>query len=406
MSILSTNTRLIKVGQDYSAGSGISIDNHVISVTSIPETTYYAGDNITIVDNVINSKDWSQDIADASANAYNEATAQIPAPFDPSYISAKVDDKLDSMAFTNWQDGQYTTDLQTIEGQINNKLDESAFSAVSGSFLTAINIQESATWNEVSQVYEQSSGTYLTSVSIPESATWQDVSTTVQSNSSQWAEGGTGDEEVNSFVYDNSATINEVNTTYQQNSAKYITAHQSLDGYATEDWVTAQGYITGVDLSEYAKTSSVLDYIDSACSSKLDTTSFSNVSGDFLTTSFAISESANWEEATNAYEQNSGTYLTSISIPESASWNEVSATVNTNSASWGQGGGGGSVPTGLMFESACEYNAVNEISAYNGSAIAQPVLSSLNDASVNNIIVTASLPVTPDANTLYFIPET
>jgi predicted heme/steroid binding protein len=66
-----------------------------------------------------------------------------------------------------------------------------------------------------------------------------------------------------------------------------------------------------VDLSEYAKTSSVLDYIDSACSSKLDTTSFSNVSGNFLTTSFGISESAHWEEATNAYEQASGTYLTS-----------------------------------------------------------------------------------------------
>lgn len=40
------------------------------------------------------------------------------------------------------------------------------------------------------------------------------------------------------------------------------------------------------------------------------------------------------------------------------------------------------------------------------SANAQPSLSSLNDASVNNIIVTASLPATPDANTLYFIPET
>lgn len=40
------------------------------------------------------------------------------------------------------------------------------------------------------------------------------------------------------------------------------------------------------------------------------------------------------------------------------------------------------------------------------SANAQPSLSSLNDAGVNNIIVTASLPATPDANTLYFIPET
>ena len=34
------------------------------------------------------------------------------------------------------------------------------------------------------------------------------------------------------------------------------------------------------------------------------------------------------------------------------------------------------------------------------------ILSATNDANVNNIIVTASLPSTPDSNTLYLIPET
>ena len=53
-----------------------------------------------------------------------------------------------------------------------------------------------------------------------------------------------GDEEVNTYVQNNSATINEVNTTYQQNSANYLTAHQSLDGYATTAWVDEQGYLT------------------------------------------------------------------------------------------------------------------------------------------------------------------
>lgn len=33
MSILSTNKKLIRVGYEYSAGSGIGIDDHVISVT-------------------------------------------------------------------------------------------------------------------------------------------------------------------------------------------------------------------------------------------------------------------------------------------------------------------------------------------------------------------------------------
>lgn len=33
------------------------------------------------------------------------------------------------------------------------------------------------------------------------------------------------------------------------------------------------------------------------------------------------------------------------------------------------------------------------------------ILSATNNANVNNIVVTASLPDTPDANTLYLIPE-
>ena len=195
MSILSTNTKLIKVGQDYSAGSGISIYDHVISVTGEFGKTYSAGDNIDIYNQgeqlYISSKDWSEDIANASANAYNEAVAQIPDPFDTSYLSAQIDNKLDATAFTNWQNGQYSTDLQTIEGQINNKLDESAFSQVSGSFLTAINI--------------------------PESAVWQDVSTTVQSNSGNWQD----------------------ITSYQTNSASYLTAHQDLSDYQTIEGMTA-----------------------------------------------------------------------------------------------------------------------------------------------------------------------
>ena len=131
MSILSTSSKLIKVGQDYRAGSGISIDDHVISVTGEFGKTYSAGDNISIYEQgeqlYISSKDWSDDIANASANAYNEATAQIPDPFDPSYLSAQIDNKLNSSDFTTWQNGQYTTDLQTIEGQINNKLDTSSY---------------------------------------------------------------------------------------------------------------------------------------------------------------------------------------------------------------------------------------------------------------------------------------
>ena len=163
MSILSTNTKLIKAGQDYSAGSGISIDDKVISVTGSFGKTYSAGDNIDIYNKgeqlYISSKDWTNDISNASANAYNEAVSQIPTPFDPSYISGQVDNKLDTTAFTAWQNGQYSTDLQTIEGQISNKLDESAFVEVSGSFLTAAP-SNMATTGDVAELAQTISETY------------------------------------------------------------------------------------------------------------------------------------------------------------------------------------------------------------------------------------------------------
>lgn len=63
----------------------------------------------------------------------------------------------------------------------------------------------------------------------------------------------------------------------------------SLDGYATQEWVGEQGYLTEVP-DEYAKTSAVEDMVSaasadlySAIGDKLDTSSFADVSGTFLT---------------------------------------------------------------------------------------------------------------------------
>ena len=379
MSILSTNKKLINIGKDYSAGSGIDITNDVISVigNTVP---YSAGDNIDIQDFVISGKDWSNDITDASANAFNETTAWVHDNYtnsaDVSFLSAEVDKKLYSSAWEAVSGSLATEDYVILSDNLTyaratafttsqgyakesacnsafdylnqNKLDSSSFvpsayypSNNPSGFITGVDLSNYYQKNETSSKEEISSAIASIPVGDPEvnsfvesnSASLTEASNCVETNSGAWFD-NVGDAEVNSFVYDNSANILDVDSTYQQNSATYLTshqdisnkldttafstvsgnfltAHQSLDGYATEDWVTEQGYITGVDLSEYAKTSSVLDYIDSACSSKLDTTSFSNVSGDFLTTSFGISESANWEEATTAYEQASGTYLTS-----------------------------------------------------------------------------------------------
>ena len=244
MSILSTNTKLIKVGQDYSAGSGISIDDGVISVTGEFGKTYSAGDNISIYEQdeqlYISSKDWTNDIANASANAYNEAVAQIPDPFDPSYLSAQIDNKLNSSDFTTWQDGQYNTDLQTIEGQINNKLDTSSFSEVSGSFLTAHQSLD----GYATEDWVTAQG-YITGVDLSNYYT-KDETSGKEELAQAFADIPVGDPEVNAYVTDNSATINGTTdlvqnssglwndvAVYQSNSANYLTAHQDLSDYYT-----------------------------------------------------------------------------------------------------------------------------------------------------------------------------
>ena len=268
MSILSTSSNLIKVGQDYRAGSGISIDDHVISVTGEFGKTYSAGDNISIYEQgehlYISSKDWSDDIANASANAYNEATAQIPDPFDPSYLSAQIDNKLNSSDFTTWQNGQYTTDLQTIEGQINNKLDTSSFSDVSGSFLTAHQSLD----GYATEDWVTAQG-YITGVDLSNYYT-KDETSGKEELAQAFSDIPVGDPEVNAYVTNNSATINGTTdlvqnssglwndvAVYQSNSANYLTAHQDisykLDESAFAD-VSGTFLTAHQDLSNYYTT--------------------------------------------------------------------------------------------------------------------------------------------------------
>ena len=102
---------------------------------------------------------------------------------------------------------------------------------------------------------------------------------------------------------------------------------------------------------------------------KLDTTAFSDVSGSFLTAHQDLSDYQTTAGMT-AY-QPTGDYLTAV--PDTYLQNNDLEI--TNNKITGISGvplaGGGDVPKGVMAESAIGYNAVNEISGYNGSAIAQ-----------------------------------
>ena len=74
-----------------------------------------------------------------------------------------------------------------------------------------------------------------------------------------------------------------------ENDVPYLTEHQSLSGYATEEWVTDQHYITGVDLSDYATEEWVEEkhYITGVDLSDYATTAYVNTeisaqTGDFI----------------------------------------------------------------------------------------------------------------------------
>lgn len=372
MAILSTDKKLISFGTDYSAGSGISIIDHTISIVpSAVGKIYSAGPNIGIYEvsgqPTISSKDWTQEIDQASSGAVTESTSIL----------------------NDWINGQYTGDITTItnnitalsgdlssyykktetssKAEISAALDYVSAHAVGDVEVNTYVHNNSATIDEVNSVYQSNSASYLTAVNIPESATWNDTSNVVSSNSAQWNQGRTyegispivvnnnenkvsantwtltagngialvedsannvtridctasGDAGVNSFVTSNSASILEVDTSYRTNSGTFLTAipsdlattgdvanlEQTIsetyypksnpNSFATEDWITAQGYLT----------------THQDISNKLDSSAFSSVSGDFLTTAF--------------------------SIPESATWTDTSNVVQTNSAQWAEGG--------------------------------------------------------------------
>ena len=232
--------------------SGISIFESGDKVYFNISADYAEKDWVTAQGYLTAETDWTDTITAASANAYEQATAAIPPAFDPSYISAQVDTKLDS----------------------------AIYAADSGNFLTAL---------PQDLVY---------TADIADMATTGDL---------------TGKQDSLTFGY-------------------HDTAISSIDNSAV------------YDNSAHARINTLAGRISDLSSNKLDTTAFSDVSANFLTA------------VPDTYLQNTDLTISDGKITE-ISGVPLSA--------------GDELPSGLMNESAVEYNAVNEISGYNGSAIAQ-----------------------------------
>ena len=183
-------------GTEYEAGSYVSIDNNTINVTGLqPEGDY----------------------------AYNSA------------LSSKLDVTATGQFLTGLpEDLVYTADITGLAttAQLDEKLDKSD----SGNFYP-MNENPSGYINELpsdlaTTGWVDSQG-YLTSVDIPESATWNATTQTVSANSAQWA-GGTANPQI---------PVTGINGIKISESGDKVVFEVSAN-YATEDWVTGQGYLT------------------------------------------------------------------------------------------------------------------------------------------------------------------
>lgn len=414
----------------------------------------------------------------SAVSALNTITATsgnyYPMEGNPSgFLTAHQDisDKLDTTAFSTVSGdfltavpSEYVTE-NTLQSGLSSKLDSTAFSTVSGDFLTAhqsldglmsadlleISDNKITGYNGtafagqgggVSGDYELSAGSGISIVDYPleqktvisvtaqggnpeveqavidNSATWETV--TAKQDSLTFGYHDTVISSIdNSALYDNSAharintlagrisdlSSNKLDTTaFSDVSGTFLTAHQDLSDYQTTAGMTAyqeagdyysasnpSGFITGVDLTPYQLTADMTayqpvgDYYSASNPSgfitglpdeeevefeEIDLTDYQPVSsmtayqpiGDYLTTG----DSANFYTTANE----SG-YLTAV--PDTYLQNTDLSTEDgkVTAISGIPLSAGGDVPEGVMVESAVGYNAVNEISGYNGSAIAQ-----------------------------------
>ena len=272
-----------------------------ISANKLDSTAYHeltAGTNIDIQNYVISSKDWTNEIKEASANAFNEATAANPT------------------SSTQWNSCYETVNTNSGEWQkVSGKLDTTAF--------------ESYTANDETYLLK---GGYNIGVS----------SDDVNKETTIYYTGTNGDEQVNQVVRQYSA------------AGTWLTAHQDISNLMPKSESAnfypmtgnPSGFLTQhQDLSNYATTAQLADKIDS---SAINYKSFpglgslvSGISGHKIYAYTA--ENASWaDKAGTAVKDNLGrnitaTYITTADITGYVPYSAVSAlidVVQTYSGKW------------------------------------------------------------------------
>ena len=267
----------LQVGKNYSAGSGIKIENDVISVSGkyvASASTALDGKRLVLVNNewteliIPSGSDWSQTIQEASAYAYNAATA--------------------------WTDSQ--------------------------GYLTAHQIIPSAKWENASDIVETNS------------AKWNDGYNTLSSNSGNWVK--------KEELYSVSSTLNTnkldissfdeykdlVNVELEKKQDKSAMSAYAFSSWVDENYQKKGNYLSANALDLISDTSGKWNEV----SSKLDKNDFTAWSANYDEYVKSIendvgnlkSNSSNWDSVYNNVNTNS------------AKWYAASDEVTSNSANW------------------------------------------------------------------------
>ena len=340
--------------------------------------------------------------------------------------SGDLNDKLDTTAFSTVS-GDFITAIPDsyaskdfVSSSVSSKLDSTAFSTVSGDFLTALPqglLNESgfeydgdkiSAYNGSAFVgqggggitgeYELSAGNGIsidnypieqkTVISVSGDYITKNSADTLYQPIGDYATTASVAEKLDTTAFSNVSGefLTSVDLTPYQTTAG-MTAYQEAGDYYSAS--NPSGFITGVDLSDYATTAEVADKQDitgmTAYQPVGDYYSASNPSG-FIT---GVDLTPYQLTADMTAYQPVGNYLTTgdsanfyttanesgfiTGVPDTYLQNtDLSTTDGKVTAISGIPlSAGGDVPEGVMVESGIEYNAVNEISGYNGSAIAQ-----------------------------------
>lgn len=275
----------LQVGKDYSAGSGIKIENDIISVSGkyvASADSTLSGKRLVLKDNkwteliLPSGSDWSQTIQEASAYAYSAATA-----------------------WTNEQ-----------------------------GYLTAHQIIPSARWENASDVVESNS------------SKWNDGYNTLSSNSGNWAT----KEELNTA----SSTLNVIIDEYKDFVDDELSKKQdksAMSAYALSSWVDENYQKKGNYLS--ANALDLISYTSgkwNEVSSKLDKNDFTDWSANYDEYVKSIendvgnlkSNSSNWDSVYNNVNTNSAKWDAASDevISHSADWTSASRALEVSADKW------------------------------------------------------------------------